>query len=248
MPGRSRLLIAAAVAAVAVATACSSTDSEPGTPAPAEGRTTPSPTSAATPTPTSEATPTPSATSSPTPEASAEPEPQAREPRRSFVSIPELGMSDFPVVRYPGSPDDAPGTALQNAGEMASPRGPRGGVGPGEVGNFIVTGHRLSGTAPLRYSPLLRRGDRISVRSGDTVFVYEVRRTRWTSFREPASLRAQRAEVPGRPGETATRAMITLSTCATIEDHAVGNYWSDEFDNPEHRIDKIGVLVATRPA
>jgi len=142
----------------------------------------------------------------------------------------------------------APGTALQNAGEMASPRGPRGGVGPGEVGNFIVTGHRLTGTAPLRYSPSLRRGDRISVRSGDTVFVYEVRRTRWTSFREPASLRAQRAEVPGRPGETATRAMITLSTCATPEDHAVGNYWSDEFDNPEHRIDKIGVLVATRPA
>ena len=246
MPGRSRLLIAAA--AVAVTTACSGTAKEPVTQAPAERRTTPSPTSTATPTPTSEATPTPSATSSPTPEASAEPEPQAREPRRSFVSIPELGMSDFPVVRYPGSPDDAPGTALQNAGDMASPRGPRGGAGPGEVGNFIVTGHRLTGTAPLRDSPSLRRGDRISVRSGDTVFVYEVRRTRWTSFREPASLRAQRAEVPGRPGRTATRAMITLSTCATLEDHAAGNYWSDEFDNPEHRIDKIGVLVATRPA
>ena len=29
---------------------------------------------------------------------------------------------------------------------------------------------------------------------------------------------------------------------------AVGNYRTDEFDNPEHRIDKIGVLVATRPA
>ena len=104
------------------------------------------------------------------------------------------------------------------------------------------------GTAPLRDSPSLRRGDRIRVRTGDTVYVYEVRRTRWTSFRQPASLRAQRAEVPGRPGETATRAMITLSTCATLEDHANGNYWSDEFDNPEHRIDKIGVLVATRPA
>ncbi len=246
MPGRSRLLIAAA--AVAVATACSSTDTGPVTQAPAERRTTPSPTSAATPTPTSGASPTTEATPEATPETSAETEPQASEPRRSFVSIPELGMSEFPVVRYPGSPDDAPGTALQNAGEMASPRGPRGGVGPGEVGNFIVTGHRLTGTAPLRYSPSLRRGDRISVRSGDTVFVYEVRRTRWTSFREPASLRAQRAEVPGRPGEVATRAMITLSTCATLEDHAVGNYWSDEFDNPEHRIDKIGVLVATRPA
>ena len=42
--------------------------------------------------------------------------------------------------------------------------------------------------------------------------------------------------------------MITLSTCATPEDHAAGNFWADEFDNPEHRIDKIGVLTATRPA
>lgn len=248
MPRRAHLLIAAA--AVAATAACSSTSGSV-TDTPAERRTT-SATPSATPTPeptrTPEATPEASAEASPEAGATAEPEPQAPEPRRSFVSIPELGMSDFPVVRYPGSPDDAPGTALQNAGEMASPRGARGGVGPGEVGNYIVTGHRLSGTAPLRYSPSLRRGDRIRVRSGDTVFVYEVRRTRWTSFREPASLRAQRAEVPGRPGETATRAMITLSTCATPEDHAVGNYWSDEFDNPEHRIDKIGVLVATRPA
>jgi sortase A len=170
------------------------------------------------------------------------------EPRRSFVTIPAIGLRDFPVVRYRGSPDDAPGTAIQNAGDMASPRGPRGGSAPGEVGNFIVTGHRLTGTAPLRYSPSMRRGDRIRVRTGDTVFVYEVRRTRWTSFREPASLRAQRSPVPGRPGEAASTPMITISTCATLEDHADGNYWSDEFDNPEHRIDKIGVLVATRPA
>ena len=81
----------------------------------------------------------------------------------------------------------------------------------------------------------------------DIVHVYEVRRTRSTSFRSRASLAAQRAAVPGRPGVEATRPMITLSTCATIEDHAVGNYWADEFDNPEHRIDKIGVLVASRP-
>ncbi|MET0447192.1 MAG: sortase, partial [Aeromicrobium sp.] len=67
--------------------------------------------------------------------------------------------------------------------------------------------------------------------------------TRETSFRSPRSLREQRAAVPGRPGVEPTRAMITLSTCATLEDHAAGNYWSDEFDNPEHRIDKIGVLV-----
>jgi sortase A len=233
------LFVAAALVAVTSSCAVEEPRGASQAPAPVERRTTSAP--AATP-----ESPTPSEpTSEPTTEP---PEPAVPEPRRSFVTIPAIGLRDFPVVRYRGSPDDAPGTALQNAGDMASPRGPRGGTGPGEIGNYIVTGHRLTGTAPLRDSPSLRRGDRIRVRTGDTVYVYEVRRTRWTSFRQPASLRAQRAEVPGRPGETATRAMITLSTCATLEDHANGNYWSDEFDNPEHRIDKIGVLVATRPA
>ena len=68
------------------------------------------------------------------------------------------------------------------------------------------------------------------------------RGTRRTSFRSERSLREQSAAVPGRPGQTPTRAMITISTCATFEDHAAGNYWSDEFHNPEHRIEKIGVL------
>ena len=86
------------------------------------------------------------------------------------------------------------------------------------------------------------------VRSGEQVHVYRITRTRWTSFREPASRAAQEAAVPGRPGVEATRAMITLSTCATPEDHAAGNYWSDRFGNPEHRIDKIGVLVRSVPA
>ncbi len=239
MPGRAVALLAAAV--VAVVSGCSGEGTqrpaEGSTEAPRERRTTSVPTEQPTEPPTQQPT------EEPTEEAEAVPE-----PRRSFVTIPAIGLRDFPVVRYRGTPDDAPGTALQNAGEMASPRGPRGGTRPGEVGNYIVTGHRLTGAAPLRYSPSLAKGDRIQVRTGDTVFVYEVRRTRWTSFRQPASLRAQRAQVPGRPGETATQPMITLSTCATLEDHANGNYWADEFDNPEHRIDKIGVLVATRPA
>lgn len=243
MPGRAVALLAAAVVAVVAGCSGEATprSGEGATQAPRERPTTSVPTA----TPTDEKTdePTVEPTEQPTVEPGTTPE-----PRRSFVTIPAIGLQDFPVVRYRGTPDDAPGTALQNAGEMASPRGPRGGTRPGEVGNYIVTGHRLTGTAPLRYSPSLSRGDRIQVRTGDTVFVYEVRRTRWTSFRQPASLRAQRAAVPGRPGETAVQPMITLSTCATLEDHAEGNYWSDEFDNPEHRIDKIGVLVATRPA
>lgn len=120
-------------------------------------------------------------------------------------------------------------------------------MGPGEVGNFIVTGHRTSHAAPFRDLPSLRKGDRVRVRSGNSVFVYRITATRWTSFRSPRSLAEQSAAVPGRPGVEPKRPMITLSTCATYEDHAAGNYWSDRFGNPEHRIDKIGVLVsATR--
>ena len=55
------------------------------------------------------------------------------------------------------------------------------------------------------------------VRSGAHVFVYEITGTRRVSFRSAASLARQRAAVPGRPGATAVRPMITLSTCATAE-------------------------------
>ena len=64
-----------------------------------------------------------------------------------------------------------------------------------------------------------------------------VRDTRWVSFRSEKSLRRQRSAVPGHPG------YITISTCATPDDHARGNFWTDGYGNPEHRIDKIGVLV-----
>lgn len=174
--------------------------------------------------------------------------PRVREPRRSFLTIPALGIRSFPVVRYRGTPDDGPGTVIQNSGPMASPRGPGGGVGPGVVGNFIVTGHRTSHTAPFAELPFLQPGDRVLVRSGDSVLVYEITGTRETSFRSAASKARQVAPVPGRPGARATKAMITLSTCATPEDHAAGNFWFDRFGNPEHRIDKVGVLVQRRPA
>jgi sortase A len=173
---------------------------------------------------------------------------QAREPRRSHLSIPAIGLRSVPVVRYVGAPDDAEGTRIQNRGPTASPRGRHGGVGPGEIGNFIVTGHRTSHAAPFRDLPSLRTGNRVRVRSGGMVHVYRIVATRSTSFRSQRSLAEQSAPVPGRPGAHPTRPMITLSTCATPEDHAAGNYWSDRFGNPEHRIDKVGVLVAQFPA
>jgi len=189
--------------------------------------------------------PTPSATQSEPPRITSD-----GRARVSSLGMPAIGVTGLRVVPYRGSPDDAPGTSIQNGGVAASPFGPAGGVGPGGVGNFIVTAHRTSSTRAFARLPEMRRGHRVHVEVGPrrarVRYTYEIVRTRSTSFRSAASLERQSAAVPGRPGRAPTRAMLTLSTCATPEDHAVGNFWADEFDNPEHRIDKIGVLVARR--
>jgi sortase A len=164
------------------------------------------------------------------------------------MSIPAIGIRRLRVVAYTGTADDRPGTRIQDRGVAASPRGRAGGVGPGEIGNFIVTGHRVSHGRPLGRVPELRTGDHILITVGRTVYDYRITRTMTISFREPAEKAQQNAAVPGRPGVTPTQAMITISTCATPEDHAAGNYWHDELGNPEHRINKIGTLVATRRA
>lgn len=164
------------------------------------------------------------------------------------LGIPSIGVTDLPVVPYEGTTDDTAGTRVQDRGVAASPYGEDGGVGPGEIGNYLVTAHRLSAGGPFRDLPSLEKGDEVVVTEGGTVYEYRITETRQTSFRSERSLAEQRAEVPGEPGAKPARAMITLSTCATPEDDAAGNFWRDAHHNPEHRIDKIGVLVSSRPA
>ncbi|MEW2416515.1 sortase [Streptomyces sp. NPDC046866] len=163
------------------------------------------------------------------------------------LSIPSIGISGLPVVPYQGSPDDAAGTRIQDQGLAASPHGPGGGVGPGEVGNYIVTGHRVTAGGPLRALPALREGATVLVTAGGVTYTYTITATRTTSFRSPSSRDAQRAPVPGSPGTAPTRAMITVTTCLTPEDDAAGNHWRDAQNNPEHRLDKVGVLTGTTP-
>ncbi|MFG1627098.1 class E sortase [Kribbella sp. NPDC049227] len=162
------------------------------------------------------------------------------------MAIPAIGVRGLRVVAYPGTADDRAGTRIQDRGVAASPRGPAGGVGPGQIGNFIITGHRTSHGRPLGRAPEMVNGDHILITVGGTVYDYVVNRTMTISFRKPAEKAQQNAAVPGRPGVAPTQAMITISTCATPEDHAAGNFWSDDLGNPEHRINKIGTLVATR--
>lgn len=226
-----RIRVLTLLAGAVLAAACSTPADPVSAPAPA---TTPSTSAPRQP----EVAPTPP----PTAPAPAPPPSTDGTPRRAWLTVPALGLRRFPVVPYTGTPDDAPGTAIQDEGDLAAPYGSGGLVGPGGLGNHLITGHRTSSTEPFAELPALRRGARVVLETRTHRLVYEITGTRETSFRSRASLRAQSAGVPGEPGRTPDRAWLTLSTCATQEDHAEGNYWSDEFGNPEHRIDKVGVL------
>lgn len=189
---------------------------------------------------------TPAPSTAPTPSATPTPRPPVSGP--VTMSIPSIGVRGLRVVAYQGTADDRPGTTIQNRGVAASPRGPAGGVGVGEIGNFIITGHRVSHGRPLERVPELANGAHVLFTAGGTVYDYVVSQTMTISFRKPAEKAAQNAAVPGRPGAQPTKAMLTISTCATPEDNAAGNRWRDSLGNPEHRINKIAHLVATRPA
>ncbi|MBA2952642.1 sortase [Nocardioides sp. MAH-18] len=164
----------------------------------------------------------------------------AHDARLTIPTLPRV--HHLQVVAYYGRTDDARGTRIQNRGIAASSHGKHGGTGPGGLGNYQVTGHRTSHGGIFGRTPSLDHGDKVFVDAGRWRYVYRIIKTRWTSFRSATSLRAQRAAVPGRPGVAPRHGYITISTCATPEDHARGNYWTDRFGNPEHRIDKIGVL------
>jgi sortase A len=182
--------------------------------------------------------------------AAASPSPKPTPPKvdrktaTAWLTIASIGVKDLRVVPYAGTTDDRPGTRIQDRGLAASPYGVHGGVGPGEIGNYLITGHRLSAGGPLREVPSMKTGDKVLVTTGGTTYTYTITETRKTDFRSARSLAEQRAAVPGFPGKTPTKAMITISTCATLEDNAAGNFWRDDLDNPQHRIDKVGVLTS----
>ena len=199
--------------------------------------------------------PAPSVSGTPTATPTPVPRPKPRpvlasdgKPREARLAIPALGIERLRVRHYRGSPDDARGTRIQDGGIAASPYGADGGTGVGGIGNYIVTAHRTSSTRAFARLPRLKKGAEVELVAAGKRYTYRIVGTRITSFRSKKSLAQQSAAVPGRIDAKPTRAMITLSTCRTPEDRAEGNYWSDRFGNPEHRIDKIGVLVRIEAA
>ncbi len=134
----------------------------------------------AQPAPTQESSPAGSASPSNSPDPTPAPVPveettpalpaSAGKPMMATLSIPALAIKGLRVAPYVGWTDDGPGTVIQDRGIAASPHGPRGGVGPGGIGNYQVTAHRLSSTRAFEFLPDLRRGDRVVVQTRTTTY------------------------------------------------------------------------------
>ena len=104
-----------------------------------------------------------------------------------YVVIEGVGAEDLRK-----GPGHYPGTAL-----------------PGQLGNFVVSGHRTTYSAPFNRVDELRPGDRILVDTRTEQLVYSVTGQRIVA---PSEISVT-APVPFHPKRAAAKRLLTLTTC-----------------------------------
>jgi sortase A len=80
---------------------------------------------------------------------------------------------------------------------------------PGQVGNFVLSGHRTTYSAPFNRAGELRKGDEILIDTRQKQYVYRVT---GRTIVEPTAVEVT-APVPLRPKADPSRPLITLTTC-----------------------------------
>jgi sortase A len=117
----------------------------------------------------------------------------------ALIRIPMLGKSFHYVVIEGVSiadlrkgPGHYPGTAM-----------------PGQIGNFVISGHRTTYLAPFNKLGELRGGDKILIDTRANQYVYKVTSTKVV---QPSDVSVA-APVPERPKANPTKRLITLTTC-----------------------------------
>ncbi|SET77992.1 class E sortase [Nonomuraea wenchangensis] len=117
----------------------------------------------------------------------------------ALLSIPRLG----PGFRY---------AIVEGVGADQLRKGPGhypGSALPGQIGNFVVSGHRTTYAAPFNRLDELERGDEIVVDAREARYTYRVTSQ---DVVEPDEVDVL-APVPGKLDIRPIRAYITLSTC-----------------------------------
>jgi sortase A len=97
-------------------------------------------------------------------------------------------------------------------------------AGPGQIGNFAVAGHRVTHGQPFSRLLELDAGDQVIVETRDAIYTYVMDGS-------PRNLTVNDTETwvldpdPHDPGATATKALLTLTTCQDLfhsPDRSVG--------------------------
>lgn len=117
----------------------------------------------------------------------------------ALIRIPRLGkkfhyviIEGVSVADLRKGPGHYPGTAM-----------------PGQVGNFVVSGHRTTYLAPFNRLGELHTGDTILIDTRASQFVYKITGKKVV---RPSDVNVA-APVPEHPRATPTKRLITLTTC-----------------------------------
>ncbi|MCW2788140.1 MAG: class sortase [Aeromicrobium sp.] len=88
---------------------------------------------------------------------------------------------------------------------------------PGQIGNFVIAGHRVTHGEPFAKFPKLKQGDRVVVETRSAIYTYTLRNsgtsimvdftTSWPLWSVPD---------PDAKSETPTKAVLTMVTCSEL--------------------------------
>ncbi|MEV4806888.1 class E sortase [Nonomuraea sp. NPDC049421] len=135
----------------------------------------------------------------------------AAEKSRTAPPEPEAGQT-FALLRIPRLGRDYRYAIVEGVGADQLKKGPGhypDSAMPGEVGNFVLSGHRTTYAAPFNEIDELERDDEIIVETREARHTYRVTSQDVVPPDEIEVL----APVPGKPDIRPIRAFITLSTC-----------------------------------
>ena len=129
-----------------------------------------------------------------------------------LLRVPRFGDDEVPIVKG--------GDLLGAKGNKALAEGVawyEPGAKPGEVGNFVVAGHRVTHGEPFRDFLKLREGDKVFVETRRKVYTY-VLRNDGNAITVDFTTSWPLADVPdpNREGDKATEPVLTMVTCSEL--------------------------------
>lgn len=136
------------------------------------------------------------------------------------LRVPRFGK-DFEVPILPGADlNDHRGSPTKAKVDDALARGVawyEPGAKPGEVGNFVVAGHRVTHGEPFKDFPKLKAGDKVYVETREAEYTY-VLRNGGTEIIVPftATWPLDPVPDPDQPDAEPTEPLMTLVTCSEL--------------------------------